>query len=549
MRQRSSCGSIGSRLRRVGAWLALATTVLAGGGCADDDADPDLETTDEALTATSVGLLVEQRLATRHPRERGKTWHVTSGSLPNDWLMQVPVASTWGQTSIPAPPTCSGPVCAPDLGLALCQSDAQCGASRCVALAATKTSDAMRPTKVCAGHSDAVLDQIYEVITSAQSFVDIATLSAPRGRFLGAIRNALTTLDKRGRPMVVRVLLGSYPGNRPDITRILADLTRDLRPGSPLQVNVGAHRNTLISWNHSKIIAADGREAIVGGMNLWGDHYLGAEPVRDVSLRLTGPVAAAAQTFLDEAWDAPCSDPAGAVIGRRGFIRCPNRFGSVQRPVAAGNVRMIGVGRLGKLLRNSADTALVAMMDAARSNIRITQQDVGSMRLLGFDGHLSSDVVDAWVRAAMRGVDVEVIVSNLDSYGGTGRDDADEYANGWNLDLVWRIVMSKAKEAAPNDRRVEPTLCRKLRFAYARSSDARAWPSGSPIANHSKVVIVDDLAHYVGSQNLYGANLAEYGVIVDDARATRQFVADYYTPFATYSRRTTFVARSCERHL
>ena len=106
-------------------------------------------------------------------------------------------------------------------------------------------------------------------------------------------------------------------------------------------------------------------------------------------------------------------------------------------------------------------------------------------------------------------------------------------------------------------------LCRltvaQLRFA--RESD---WGSrelgagfvgdyaGSP-GSHSKVVIVDDQAYYVGSHNIYPpyvlallpwerakmyesadprisyrAGLAEYGLIVDNADATRQFIKSYW---------------------
>ena len=59
------------------------------------------------------------------------------------------------------------------------------------------------------------------------------------------------------------------------------------------------------------------------------------------------------------------------------------------------------------------------------------------------------------------------------------------------------------------------------------------------------MVIVDDQAHYVGSQSLYDADLAEYGVIVDDQAATRQFIADYYAKVSQFSRVTTFKDPSC----
>jgi hypothetical protein len=58
-------------------------------------------------------------------------------------------------------------------------------------------------------------------------------------------------------------------------------------------------------------------------------------------------------------------------------------------------------------------------------------------------------------------------------------------------------------------------------------------------------VIVDDQAHYVGSQNLYDANLAEFGVVVDDQAATQKFIADYYSKLLQFSKPTTFLDASC----
>lgn len=56
---------------------------------------------------------------------------------------------------------------------------------------------------------------------------------------------------------------------------------------------------------------------------------------------------------------------------------------------------------------------------------------------------------------------------------------------------------------------------------------------------------MDDQAHYVGSQNLYDANLAEFGVIVDDRAATTKLVTDYYSKLAGFAAPTTYLDRSC----
>ena len=68
------------------------------------------------------------------------------------------------------------------------------------------------------------------------------------------------------------------------------------------------------------------------------------------------------------------------------------------------------------------------------------------------------------------------------------------------------------------------------------------------MANHGKVLIVDDFAYYVGSQNMYAANLAEYGVIVDSAAETKRFASGYYAQVAATSTKTKtpYVDASCK---
>jgi phosphatidylserine/phosphatidylglycerophosphate/cardiolipin synthase-like enzyme len=202
---------------------------------------------------------------------------------------------------------------------------------------------------------------------------------------------------------------------------------------------------------------------------------------------------------------------------------------------------MVGVGRLAigqpnGWNRDPSDTALVAMMDAANRSIRISQQDIGSVPVIG-EGVLPKSYMDAWIRAAIRGVDVDVVVSNLNSFGGHGRTDADSYSNNWTLKQLWEGLVQEANKTWSGH---EADLCKHVHFMNIRSSNTPTWPDGMPLANHAKVVIVDDRAHYVGSQNLYEADLAEYGVIVDDQAATRKFIADYYSKLAQYSQGTTY---------
>jgi phosphatidylserine/phosphatidylglycerophosphate/cardiolipin synthase-like enzyme len=522
---------------------ALASAVLVAPGCSTAADDSDSSGGELNAAGGTIIDAIAHQLTLRNPQDQNQSWTITQGNgVSGDWLLQMPRANFWGRNSLPAPIACTSTNCLPDFNLATCTSDAQCGGGSCVPLAATKRSDNDVPQRVCAGHSDSVLDEIYGVITRAHSTVDITSLSAPTGRFLATIRDAFDTLDKRGERVQIRVLIGSAIHDEANLPQLFGDLTRDLGPSTQLSLSVGSHRESIATWNHSKIIAVDGQEAIIGGMNLWSDHYLNSDPVHDVSIHYKGPIATAAQNFVNALWSIPCSD--GHIVGLRGN-GCPVAF--AQRPVqAGGGLRMMGVGRLGIGQSNGfnhdpSDTALATLMSQATTSIKIAQQDIGSLRILG--GTLPQSYMAAWITAAMRGVDVNIVVSNPNSFGGTGRTDADSYANGWSLAELFQGVSQLADSMFPGH---HAEICQRIHFSNLRASSSATWADGSPLANHAKVVIIDDRAFYVGSQNLYEADLAEYGVIVEDSATTQQFIANYYSKLAQFSSAATFRDPSCQ---
>ena len=48
---------------------------------------------------------------------------------------------------------------------------------------------------------------------------------------------------------------------------------------------------------------------------------------------------------------------------------------------------------------------------------------------------------------------------------------------------------------------------------------------------HTKFYMVDDVAFYVGSHNLYSDPLAEFGLIIDDAEAVKEMKKRFWEPF------------------
>lgn len=84
-------------------------------------------------------------------------------------------------------------------------------------------------------------------------------------------------------------------------TKIVQALTKDLPKDPSILMWVGAWRNAA-SWNHSKIIAVDGKYLHTGGHNLWDKHYLKNAPVHDLSIELKGKVAQCAHAFANDHW-------------------------------------------------------------------------------------------------------------------------------------------------------------------------------------------------------------------------------------------------------
>ncbi len=556
------------------ALLAPACAVDAAG---TDDVDTDGQAGGKADGATAlvlrshVGEAVLAALDATAAGERGRSWSLsTDNRLDGDWVVQSPPAAHWNQpaAALQLPSLCtSGARCDLDFGLLTCATDADCGATgRCVALASSRRSPSQAPRRLCAGHSDAaLLDELHARITSAQSAVDLTSLQPPDGRFEAALRNAITWLGASGRTVNVRFLFGAFPvQGEVDARAVLGRLTRDLPANARVTVSVGNYRSSNLppSWNHSKIVAIDGKTALVGGHNLWTKHYLDGEPVHDLSMTVGGSIARHAHRFADLQWRWTCANRSWitrwtgsvhAFTWSRGATtdRCPGDMALPATTSVGGDVPVFGVGRLAWVDAqddaNPADLALVAMMEAAERSIRISQQDMGPVEIpvLGLPiSGWDEDVLDALGAAIVRGVDVHIVVSSPEaSVGGLGPSQA-PYANGWTLDEVAAKITEHvaAQPGAPRGAALDALVCARLAVAPVRFSRDDRWPSGGAPGNHAKLVLVDDAAFHIGSQNLYPAGLTEYGFIVDDAGAAAELDASYWQPLWANSKR---LSRPC----
>jgi hypothetical protein len=180
---------------------------------------------------------------------------------------------------------------------------------------------------------------VVEVMQKARYRCDLSSLNSPDPDWvrpiLGAIDTALSTPTGQAAPTQFRFLFGQTPvspfmepANFTDFKAALVRLVRlrarywermpefwlgrfyRLQDGilSALKHRVFSDSiissdDTKMTWNHSKIIAVDGCEALVGGHNLNMDLFRSYPPVHDLSCVVHGAAAYGSQMFLNRMWD------------------------------------------------------------------------------------------------------------------------------------------------------------------------------------------------------------------------------------------------------
>jgi hypothetical protein len=161
---------------------------------------------------------------------RGTTYDLTSGNrLPRSWIMETP--DVWGEQAAAVRYVsldCKN--CDADFRLPVCHAPPDCSSGPCSPLLASVVRPGERPRRFCLGPADKLLDVFYTLVISARKSVDIVMLAPPAdGRFLAALRNAVTWLAYSGRSVTIRAIAGDYPPAGADMRKFLDELVRDAR--------------------------------------------------------------------------------------------------------------------------------------------------------------------------------------------------------------------------------------------------------------------------------------------------------------------------------
>jgi phosphatidylserine/phosphatidylglycerophosphate/cardiolipin synthase-like enzyme len=449
-----------------------------------------------------------------------------------------------------------------------------------------------------------LLDKIADTIGQARTIVDIALMNdfsgvnredgeLPSGGFQKALSRGFRSLVERKSSPLVRITIGiTTPSIITDVTlKNWVKATIELEGGKlddvTFTILIGGGKETIKSWNHSKIVAADGVRAVVGGHNTWATQYLGATPVHDVSGLFEGSVVLAVHRFCDQLWTNHGTNP---LFIPGAWVRGPGKdwkkvSGKISRPeigspTPKGNTRMLALGRLGNgivkeftVATNASVSARIIALCRAKSKIRISQQSLYTKiaSLPGFDFY----TLWAIIKAVQAGVKVEIVITNdlglLDGgYGGFLQKVLDSLASLQIADrlglypgavspkredfVAWASASLKPPandippprvtsnclmvSRLPTSEESEPHLNQlndNLQLAqlyYARN--VNYWKVGADkknAANHAKVYIIDDTHFYVGSDNMYLSATArghqEYGYLLEGQAETQQFIKNY----------------------
>jgi len=469
-------------------------------------------------------------------------------------IVQTPVLSHWGRSKFDVDPRCKkdSPGCDPTWALKTCNTDADCGGP--IAPDGTGLSCvALKPAgdkKMCVGHSDELLNELYDQLTIATTAIDIDSLYPLTGRYMLTLRSALDYLSTHDREVTVRIQYAGITGAM--FEGMLADLMKGVATDtkSKVKVYMGYVWPNTGSWNHAKVVAVDGRVAQVSGNNLVENDYLNLQPVHDLALKVAGGAAREAHAFSDILWGETCrrignfsrvrgaaayyvwSDGKTSMGARRD---CPSKAKLPDkekgRPAGAYVMSLPRLGSLAYAPAQPSDQAILALINNAKTSIYLSQPRMSMDKMLQqipflyASGGFASSTIRAIRDALLRGVDVTAVFGTIKP--AVGDKDAGYFGMTPEsfIQLVARTMPSRMKDAdvATTKRLVNAALCH-LRVANLKFSAADRYPA----ANHAKFVMGDERVFIVGSHNLYDANLLEYSYLVDNAKAAADVLENYW---------------------
>ena len=274
-------------------------------------------------------------------------------------------------------------------------------------------------------------DAVKQTIEKGTTLIDITTLADINSEWMEPISDALKKVEENaaihGRSPNVRIHLGlggwektlfwseGMPSEKWDSLRdVLVKVTSKLQGNTGMTVYISGGRRlgafAPVNWNHSKIVAVDGKEAIVGGHNLW-NVYFNPASVLDTSVKISGDSAWSAHLFVGELLRDHAETFKDSASSHSFYwwrrITSPVRSIDITlpaRPTSGGNIQVLGVGQLSTDEEfNPLKPAVLNMVNAARESIYISQQSLAHTKHFDPYDWVDRDLSAALARKALKG--------------------------------------------------------------------------------------------------------------------------------------------------
>lgn len=460
-----------------------------------------------------VGRSIYDCLRTKHSQHRGTLWNLTTGSVVGAFH-QTP-AKAFHSMSEPSAP----------------------------------------------GHDDWFPVKMGEILSRCENYADVLSLRPPDGLFMEEFRAALKTIAAKKRRdhkiVTIRMMFGNVLGWPVDCEAAVQELTRSIPETTNIRLWVAAWRNHC-SWNHAKLIAVDGKWLHTGGHNMWSQHYLKVNPLHDVSVELSGNVAQDGHAFANTQWSfvehgdrtllktcvsMSCFPKQQAAPYPPPYTR--DRMSSCDTGLKHNpKAHILTIGKCGPLAATTArpsNDAILALLGSAEKSIKLAIQDIGPRCLpikwvqIPYPCHpWPAETLSILAHAIWKkGVQVDIVLSNRGAIcGGLPASDTLARPNGWTLQQVVDEISKAIRKEFPDsqDAAGMQKIRDRLRVCGLKQLRGDTYADGTKMGMHTKCFIVDEVTSYMGSQNLYMCDLAEWGVVIDDKATTRKLIDEYWSP-------------------
>merc|ERR1712190_524982 len=132
----------------------------------------------------------------------------------------------------------------------------------------------------------------------------------------------------------------------------------------------------------------------------------------------------------------------------------------------------------------------------------------------------------------VRNVEVKIALSNPGSTPGDLNPMEACYGNGWKCEDVAAEFIKRIKkhDSSATDDQIKLRVRSNLKLCYVKGEKNGKWKDGQAMGMHAKHFIIDDCCYYIGSQNLYIADLAEWGLFKDNKPQTDRILNEYWNP-------------------